>query len=167
MSPTSSTMKKNNDEPRMNLACHYLLWVHRNKTNQNDDKHWLVIIFFGCIETKQNKIMTSIGSSLSSLGAQKQNKTRRQCAPTCHCLLWVHRNKTQKNYDKCWLVIVFLGCTKTKQKNMTTSTNSLLSFFNAQKQNKKRWWRRLACHHLLSMHKNKTKKLAFVTVFYN
>jgi hypothetical protein len=60
---------------------------------------------------------TSISLSSSSLGAQKQNK---------------------KDNDKRQLVIVFFGCIETKQKKTATSTNSLSSFFNAQKQNKKR-----------------------------
>ncbi len=60
--------------------------------------------------------MMSISSSLFSLGAQKQKK---------------------KDNDKCQLIVIFFGCTKTKQKKMTMNTSSSLSFLGAQKQNKK------------------------------
>jgi hypothetical protein len=46
-------------------------------------------------------------------------KRRRQQVPVrCH-LLSLHRNKTKKDNDECQLIIVvFFGCTKTKQKKM-------------------------------------------------
>jgi hypothetical protein len=47
-------------------------------------------------ETKQKKMTMSVGSLLSSLGAHKQNKTRRQQASAHHRLLCVHRIKTKK-----------------------------------------------------------------------
>jgi len=68
--------QKNNDEPRMNLACHCLLWVHINKTKKynehqlivifsqctktkqkkDDNEGWLVVVFFQCTKTKQKKL---------------------------------------------------------------------------------------------------------------
>jgi len=48
--------------------------VHKNKTKQDDNARQLVIVFSGCIEIKPKKIMTSVGWSLSSWVAQKQNK---------------------------------------------------------------------------------------------
>ncbi len=77
-------------------------------------------------KTKPNKKMMNISSSLSSLGAQKQNKRRWRQVPTLifskctiknkkrqwqtsarHHLLSVHRKKTKKDDKKCWLVVVF------------------------------------------------------------
>jgi hypothetical protein len=59
--------KKDNNE----LVNHQLLQVHKNKRIKDDDELALVIIFSGCIETKEKKTTTSIGSSSSFLGAQK------------------------------------------------------------------------------------------------
>jgi len=62
--------------------------------------------------------MMSANLSLSSLGAQKQNKTRRQQASTPHCLLCVHKkNKKRKDDDERQLVVIFFECKETKQKN--------------------------------------------------
>ncbi len=66
---------------RMLAHCH-LLWVHRKKTNKDDDK----------------------------LGRR--------------CLLWVHKKKTKKDDNEHRLIVVFFGCTKTKQQKMTMSTSS-------------------------------------------
>jgi len=56
------------------LAGHHLLWVHKNKTKKYDDEHQLIIVFSQCTKTKQKKMMMSVGLSLSSFNAQKQNK---------------------------------------------------------------------------------------------
>jgi hypothetical protein len=53
------------------------LWVHKNKTKEDNDERRFIIVFFGCIETKQKKMMTNIDLSLSSLGAQKK-KTKKK-----------------------------------------------------------------------------------------
>jgi hypothetical protein len=47
------------------------------------------------------------------------------------------------------LVIVFFGCTKTKEKKTTMNVNSSLPSLGAQKQNKKYDDKELARHHLL------------------
>jgi hypothetical protein len=65
---------KTKKKQQRTLTGYRLLWVHRNKTRKNhnkhqlvivfsqciekkrdNDKHWLIIIFFQCIETKQKK----------------------------------------------------------------------------------------------------------------
>jgi hypothetical protein len=62
-------------------------------------------------------MMMNINLSSSSLGAQKQNKTRRR-QTSVHCrFLCVHRSKTKKDDDERQLVIFFFGCKETKQKN--------------------------------------------------
>jgi hypothetical protein len=71
-----SIENENNDKLGTNLTRHCLFYVHRNQTKEDDEKHWLVVVFFRCIETKQKKMPMNISSSLSSLGAQKQNKTK-------------------------------------------------------------------------------------------
>jgi hypothetical protein len=43
--------------------------VHKNKGKKDDNKRQLVVVFFGCIETKEKKMMMNIGSLLSSVGA--------------------------------------------------------------------------------------------------
>jgi hypothetical protein len=96
-----STHNENNNKLKINLAHHCVLWVHINKTKKDDDKLQLVVIFFGCTKTKQKKTTTSIDSSLSSLGAQKQNKRRQQPALIHRRLLWVHKNKTKEDNNEC------------------------------------------------------------------
>jgi len=48
--------------------------VHKNKTKKDDDECQFVVIFFGCIETKQKKTMMSADLSSSFLGAKKKTK---------------------------------------------------------------------------------------------
>jgi len=48
--------------------------VHKNKTKKDDDECQFVVIFFGCIETKQKKTMMSADLSSSFLGAKKKQK---------------------------------------------------------------------------------------------
>jgi hypothetical protein len=48
---------------------------HKNEKKYNNE-HRFIIIFFGCIETKQKKTMTNANLSSSSLGPQKKNKRR-------------------------------------------------------------------------------------------
>jgi hypothetical protein len=114
----------------------YFFNNNKKKTMTNQGWTWLVIVYFGCILTKQKKMTTITGLSSSSLGAQKQNKI-------------------MTNVDSS---LSSLGAHKQK-KNTTTSTRSLSSFLNAQKQNKKEMITRVACCRLLSVHKNKTKKI--------
>lgn len=61
---TQKQNKKNDDKL---IHCCFL-WVHKNKTKKDDDKHRLVIIISRCKETKQEK-MTSVDLLLSSLVA--------------------------------------------------------------------------------------------------
>ncbi len=147
--------KKDNNE----LVNRQLLQVHENKRIKDDDELALVIIYFGCIETKEKKTTTSIGSSSSFLGAQKWKKKRQwRTLAHCHLLLWVHRNKRKKDNDKHWLVIVIFGCTKMKEKKTMTNVSSLSSSLGAQKQNKKDDNEELAHCHLLWVHTNQRKR---------
>ncbi len=64
--------QKQNKEDNNELVNHQLLQVHKNKRIKDDDELALVkVIFSRCIETKEKKTTTSIGSSSSFLGAQK------------------------------------------------------------------------------------------------
>jgi hypothetical protein len=58
--------------------------VQRNKTKEDDNEHQLVV-FSRCTRTKQNKMTMNVDLSSSSLGAQKQNKTRQRQASVHHC----------------------------------------------------------------------------------
>jgi hypothetical protein len=52
---------------------------------KDNDEPTLVVVFSMCRKTKQKKMMTSAGLSLSSLGANKQNRKRqRQASASCH-----------------------------------------------------------------------------------
>jgi hypothetical protein len=59
----------------------------------------------------------NVGSSLSSLGEEKQNK---------------------KDDNECQFIIVFFRCIKIKQKKTTMSASSSSFSLNAYKQNKQR-----------------------------
>ncbi len=107
-----STQNENNDKPKTNLTYHYFLWVHKNKTKEDDDEHQLFLVVSGCIETKQEKMTTNVNSLLFSLGAQKQNKTK-------------------QDNNKHRLIVVFYGCTETKKNKMMTSVGLLSSFLGA------------------------------------
>jgi hypothetical protein len=48
--------------------------VHKNKTKEDDNERQFIVVFFGCIKQNKTRQMTSVGLSSSSLGAQKQNK---------------------------------------------------------------------------------------------
>jgi hypothetical protein len=74
--------------------------VHRNKTKQNDNEHRLVVIFFGCRETKQNKTTISISSSSSFLCAQKQNKKNMTMSANWSSFSLGAKKKNKKNNDK-------------------------------------------------------------------
>jgi len=52
--------------------------VYKNKAKKDDDEHRFVIIFSRCIETKQEKMITSVDLLSIFLGAHKQNKIRQQ-----------------------------------------------------------------------------------------
>ncbi len=92
------TKEIDDDKLGTNLAPPHLLGAWTKKENHNE--HRLVVIFSGCIKTKQKKRW---GASLSSsfLGAQKQNKKKKQQQTLTHrrCFLWVHRNKRKKDDD--------------------------------------------------------------------
>jgi hypothetical protein len=85
----------------MLARCH-LLWVQRKKTNKDDDelgRHCLLWVH----KKKTNKDDDEFGR---------------------RCLLWVHRMKTKKDDNEHQLIVIFFGCTKRKQKKMTTSAIS-------------------------------------------
>jgi hypothetical protein len=55
--------QKQNKKDDNELVHHHLLQLHKNKRIKDDNELALVIIFSRCIETKEKKTLTSIGSS--------------------------------------------------------------------------------------------------------
>jgi hypothetical protein len=72
----------------------------------------------------------SIGSSLSSLGAQKQNKTRWRQRSTCCHFLWVHRNKTKQDDNKHSSSSSFSAQNRNKKDNDKCQGSSSFSITN-------------------------------------
>jgi hypothetical protein len=70
--------------------------VHKNKRKKDDNECWFIVVFFGCIETKEKKTIMNIDSSSSSFGCTEI--------------------KEKKDNNERRLVIIFSGCTKTKEK---------------------------------------------------
>jgi hypothetical protein len=67
-----------NNEKNITTSWHSLSYflVHKNKKKHND-KHWLIIVFSGCKETKEKKTTMSVGLSPFFLDAQKEKKKKR------------------------------------------------------------------------------------------
>jgi len=51
----------------------------------------------------------------------------------------VHKNKTKKDDNECWLLVIFSRYIEIKQKTIITSVGSLSSF-KINEQNIRRWW---------------------------
>jgi hypothetical protein len=54
--------------------CLSSFFLGAQKQKKNDDMRWFIVVFSRCIEIKEKKMMMSVGSSSSFLGAQKEKE---------------------------------------------------------------------------------------------